>query len=107
MAWTIETLDCVVDEELSELPADIRARLVRVFHLIETHGFEHVPRDAVKHIEGKLWEIRVGAASGIARAFYVTATGRRVVIVRAFVKKTQKTPRRELEIARQRAKEVT
>lgn len=43
---------------------------------------------------------------GIARAIYVTATGKRVVIVRAFVKKTQKTPGHELELARQRAKEV-
>jgi phage-related protein len=37
----------------------------------------------------------------------VTATGRRVVILRVFVKKTQKTPRREIELARQRAKELT
>jgi phage-related protein len=36
----------------------------------------------------------------------VTATGRRVVILRVFVKKTQKTPRREIELAQQRAKEV-
>ena len=43
---------------------------------------------------------------GIARAIYVTATGRRVVILRVFVKKTQKTPAHELELARQRAKEV-
>ena len=43
---------------------------------------------------------------GIARALYVTATGRRVVILRVFVKKTQKTPRREIELARQRAREV-
>jgi Phage-related protein len=43
---------------------------------------------------------------GISRAIYVTATGQRIVIVRAFVKKTQQTPRRELDIARQRAKEV-
>ena len=42
----------------------------------------------------------------LARAIYVTATGQRVVIVRIFVKKTQKTPPRELELARQRAKEV-
>ena len=39
---------------------------------------------------------------GISRAIYVTATGQRVVIVRAFVKKTQQTPQRELDIARQR-----
>jgi phage-related protein len=43
---------------------------------------------------------------GISRAVYVTAKGRRVVVVRVFVKKTQKTPRHEIEIALQRAKEV-
>jgi phage-related protein len=43
---------------------------------------------------------------GISRAVYITAKGRRVVVVRVFVKKTQKTPRREIEIARQRAQEV-
>lgn len=44
---------------------------------------------------------------GIARAIYVTAKGERVVVVHAFAKKTQKTPQGVLEIARQRAKEVT
>jgi phage-related protein len=43
---------------------------------------------------------------GIARAIYVTAAGERVVVVHAFVKKTQKTPQHALEVARQRAKEV-
>lgn len=43
---------------------------------------------------------------GISRAIYVTATGRRVVILRVFIKKTQKTPPRELEVARRRAKEM-
>jgi phage-related protein len=54
----------------------------------------------------KLWELRLTGKDGIARAIYITATGRRVVIVRIFVKKTQKTPPREIELARQRAKEV-
>jgi phage-related protein len=44
--------------------------------------------------------------SGIARAAYVTAVGKRVVVVHVFEKKTQKTPRREIEIALKRAKEV-
>ena len=44
--------------------------------------------------------------SGIARAAYVTAVGKRVVVVHVFVKKTEKTPRREMEIALKRAKEV-
>jgi phage-related protein len=65
-----------------------------------------LPRDSVKHLEGKLWELRVTGRDGISRAIYVTASGQRVVIVRVFVKKTQQTPKREIAIARQRAKEV-
>lgn len=55
---------------------------------------------------GSLWEIRVSGKSGIARALYVTVIGKRVVILRVFMKKTQKTPRREIELARQRAKDI-
>ncbi len=61
----------------------------------------------VKHLEGKLWEMRMKGKDGIARAIYLTAKGERVVVLHAFVKKTQKTPPRALEIARERAKEVT
>jgi phage-related protein len=60
----------------------------------------------VKHLEGKLWEMRMKGRDGIARAIYVTTVGERVVVVHAFEKKTQKTPARALEIARERAKEV-
>ena len=51
--------------------------------------------------------MRLRGRDGIARSLYVTASGRRVVILRTFVKKTQKTPRREIELALRRAKEVT
>jgi phage-related protein len=57
----------------------------------------------IKHIEDRIWEMRLRGRDGIARAVYVTAIGRRVVILRVFTKKTQKTPRREIELARQRA----
>ena len=65
-----------------------------------------MPRDYVKHLEGRFWELRLKSRSGITRAIYVTVTGRRVVIVKAFVKKTQKTPLKELATARERAKEL-
>jgi phage-related protein len=58
----------------------------------------------VKHVEGRLWEMRLRGRSGISRALYVTATGQRVLIVRVFVKKTEKTPRREIELALARTK---
>ena len=70
-------------------------------------GLESLNEPHVKHLEGKLWELRLTGRDGIARALYVTAIGRRVVVVRAFVKKTQKTPRAEIELALRRAKEVT
>lgn len=104
--WTVETLNAAVDSEVEQLPVDMRARLVRLGSIIEAVGFEGLPADAVKHLEDKLWELRLRGRDGIARAIYVTAVKRRVVIVRVFVKKTQKTPKQELEIARQRAKEV-
>ena len=104
--WTVETLNATVDSEIEALPVDMRARLVRVGGVIEAVGFQGLPADTVKHLEDKLWELRIRGRDGIARAVYVTAIKQRVVIVRVFVKKTQKTPKHELELARQRAKEV-
>lgn len=103
--WSVEYLPAAADER-AELPADMRARLARMTDVIVDHGLENLPRDWVKSLGEKLWELRVTGKDGIARAIYVTATGRRVVIVRMFIKKTQKTPQRELELARQRAKEI-
>lgn len=104
--WVVEVLNETVQAELDALPEDIRARLVRLSRLIGQQGLEHVREPYVKHLTGKLWEMRLKGKDGIARALYVTALGRRVVIVRAFVKKTQKTPDSEIDIAQRRAKEV-
>jgi phage-related protein len=96
-----------VHAEFLALPLDMQARFNRIAQLIESNGLECVREPHVKHLEDRLWEIRVTGRDGIARAIYVTASGKRVVVVRIFVKKTQKTPRAELELARRRAKEVT
>ena len=100
------TLNAVVDGEIAALPADMRARLVRLSELIEDVGFRALPRDSVKYLEDGLWELRITGCDGISRAIYITATRQRMVILRVFVKKTQKTPQRELDLARKRAKEV-
>ena len=106
MRWTVQFLNAAVAAEFESLPDDMRARLARFIRIIQEFGFGALPRDCVKHLEGKLWELRVTGRDGISRAIYLTAGGQRVVILRTFRKKTQKTPRREIEIARQRAKEV-
>ena len=104
--WSVEFLDDAALAELEAMPADVKARFVRIVELIEGHGLERVGEPHVKHLQGKLWEMRMKGRDGIARSLYVTATGRRVVVVRTFAKKTQKTPRREIELALERAKEV-
>ena len=106
MVWTVETLNETVDAELAELPADMRARLVRISELIESVGLPNAKEPHVRHIRGQLWEIRLKGKAGIARALYVTAKEQRVVILRAFIKKTEKTPTGEIILALQRAKEV-
>ena len=68
---------------------------------------EQVQEPHVKHVHGSLWEMRMKGKDGISRALYVTAVGRRVVVVRVFIKKTQKTPNREIELALKRAKEIS
>ena len=106
MVWTVETLSDVVDAELEALPADMRVRFSYISRLIEEFGLDRVREPHIKHLQGPLWEMRMKGKDGISRAIYVTATGQRVVVVRVFVKKTQKTPKREIDLALKRAKEV-
>ena len=106
MGWTVETLNETVDSELADLPEDMQARFVRIAELIEAVGLANVREPHVKHIRGSIWEIRLKGKAGIARALYVAVTGQRVVVVRVFVKKTEKTPNSEIEIALERAKEL-
>lgn len=103
--WSVEYLVAAATER-EALPIDMRARLARMTDVICQHGIMNLPRDWVKPLGDKLWELRVTGRDGIARAVYVVATGQRVVIVRVFIKKTQKTPQHELELARKRAKEI-
>jgi len=106
MGWKVQLLDDKVKAALDALPNDIRARFERIVNLIQTNGLECVREPYVKHLEGRLWEMRMKGKDGIARAIYVTASGERVIVVHAFAKKTQKTPRREIETALKRAKEI-
>jgi phage-related protein len=107
MPWTVETLHDTVDAELEELPADMLARFHYISLLIEEFGLERVREPHVKHLREPLWEMRMKGRDGISRALYVTAVGWRVVVVRVFVKKAQKTPDREIDLALKRAREIS
>ena len=107
MPWRVEILNETVGAEIAALPADMQARFLRLADRICQAGLEGMGEPHVKHLEGKLWELRLTGRDGIARALYVTAMGRRVMVVHAFVKKRRKTPRAEIELALRRAKEIT
>ncbi len=104
--WCVETLDVRVDQELEAMPADVRSRLMRIAQLIEEFGPVAVGMPHIRSLGRGLWELRAGGRDAIGRGIYVVASGRRVVIVHAFIKKTQQTPERTLQIALQRAKEA-
>jgi phage-related protein len=104
--WRVETLNAAVDAELDGLPVDMRARFVRIAELLETFGPLQVREPYVKSLGNKLFEIRMKGKEGIARAIYVAASERRLVVLHAFVKKTAKTPRSAIRLALDRAREV-
>lgn len=106
MSWTVGFVNLVAEAELNALPLDMRARFARYAELIEASGLAALREPHAKHLSGKLWELRLKGRDGIARSIYITASGQRMIVLRTFVKKTQKTPPRELEIATARTKEI-
>jgi phage-related protein len=105
VAWTVTFYSSALEAEILALPAGFVARFVRYAERMEVYG----PDLGMPHTRAMgdgLFELRLKAAEGIARVFYCTLVGRRIVILHQFVKKTEKTPPRELEVARRRLKEV-
>ena len=84
----------------------MRARFVRISELISAVGLDRVGSPHVKHLRGPLWEMRMRGTDGTSRALYVAIREKRVVVVRVFIKKTRETPRREIDLALQRAKKI-
>jgi hypothetical protein len=66
VSWAVETLDETVDSEVEALPQDRRARLVRIAKPIEEKDLGRVGEPRVKHLEGRLWEMRL-KGRGLAR----------------------------------------
>jgi phage-related protein len=103
--WAIEFFSPRVEAEILAMPVGLLARFVRYAERLEVFG----PDLGLPHTRAMgrgLFELRLRASEGISRVFYGVLPGRRVVMLHVFIKKTQKTPVRELEIARRRMKEL-
>jgi phage-related protein len=104
--WAVEVLNQNVEAELVALPKDMQARFLRISELLESFGPQHVGMPHVRPLGEKLWEIRLTGSAGIGRALYTAASGRRLIVLHAFVKKSQKTPQRAINAARRRMREI-
>ena len=91
--------------EIETLPVGIRASYARLTELLEEFGLElRMPHS--RAMGGGLFELRPRGREGLARVFYCTKVGRKIIILHSFIKKTNETPKRELDIARRRRREV-
>jgi phage-related protein len=105
MNWTVAFYSDRVEADILALPAGFLARFIRYAEKMELYG----PDLGMPHTRAMgdgLFELRLKAAEGIARVFYCTLVGKRVVVLHHFIKKTDKTPARELNIARMRKMEI-
>ena len=92
------------EEWLKEQGHKVGARFARVFDLLEEHG-TNVTGPYVAHVRGKIWEVRVEQEKVQRRLLYFTALGRKFVMLHGFVKKAQKAPPKEIEVAERRMKD--
>lgn len=105
MTWRVTFFSRRVEDDILSLPTGLVARFVRYAEKMEAFGPD-LGMPHTRAMGGGLFELRLKAAEGIARVFYCTVIERRIVFLHQFVKKTEKTPRKELQIAQQRMKEV-
>jgi len=108
MSYTVEFLNEKVKEEFLALPDSIVAKLTWIMELIELHGISSVGHPYTKPMEGYkgLFEIRAKAKVGIGRSLYCYAKGKNIIILHSFVKKTQKTAQKDIDVALERKKEI-
>jgi phage-related protein len=105
MTYEVEYFHPRVLAEIEAWPVDVLADYAHLVELLAEYG----PNLRLPHSRAMgdgLFELRPRGRSGIGRAFYCFLVGKRVVVVHAFVKKTQQTPDKELKLARKRMKEL-
>ena len=105
MNWTITYYSESVQAEILALPSGFLARYLRYSDRMEVYGPD-LGMPHTRALGDELFELRLKAAAGIARIFYCTVVGRKIVILHQFIKKSDKTPPRELAVARRRLKEI-
>jgi phage-related protein len=106
MAWRVTFYNESVETETLELPTGVLANLLHILELVEEFG-PALGRPHTAPLGKGLFEIRAKGPEGISRSLFCTVTRQEIVILHSFIKKTQKIPRKHMDRARRRMKEVT
>lgn len=104
--WEIEFYETengknLVSDFLDGLSEKHKARAIREIELLEEFGTKLTMPHA-KQIDRKLWELRIKTSSNISRIFYFILMSNKFVLLHGYIKKTNKTPEREKDIAKKR-----
>ncbi|MBI2396816.1 MAG: type II toxin-antitoxin system RelE/ParE family toxin [Xanthomonadales bacterium] len=105
MTWSIGFYDQSVEDGILGLASGFVARFLRYAERMQVFGAD-LGMPHTRAMGDGLFELRIKSAKGIARVFYCTGVGRRIVFLHHFVKKAEKTPTAELKMARKRMKEL-
>ncbi len=106
MKWRVEFFSDNIMKRLNQWPPALLAQFLRTLNLIEKYGPFEVGMPKVKNMGKGLFEIRVKAHTGIGRAFFCLMQGQTIVILHGYIKKSEKAPKKELNLALDRMKEV-
>jgi phage-related protein len=105
MAWNITYHTKAVESFVLGLPDGLLARYLRLTDTMLQFG-ANLGMPHTRPMSDGLFELRIKGKEGIARVFYCTLVGQRIVMLHGFIKKSEKTPPKELKLARERLAEV-
>jgi phage-related protein len=104
MSWKITFLNQKVEADTLSFPMGILANFLHILEMIEEFG-PNIGKPYTAAMGMGLFEIRARGKEGIGRTFYIEK-GKEIIVLHSFIKKTRKTPKRELDKARRRMKEL-
>ena len=105
MKYEIKFFNDAVYKETMNLPSSVLAQLLRVFDLAEIYG-ANLGRPHSAPLGDGLFEFRAKGKEGIARSIFVCVADRKIVILHSIIKKSPKIPKKDLDLAKKRAKEL-
>jgi phage-related protein len=105
MNWNIQYFNSDIESKILSLPNGLLARYLRLTDMMIVHG-SNLGLPHTKSLSNGLFELRLKSKEGIGRVFYCTKVGKNIVMLHSFVKKSQKIPKNEMDIALKRLREV-